>query len=282
MAGRTHFLEVTRLTEYLRDEENRRARDSDSYQIVLIKQGRVTVSIGQTTYAVCPNEIYFLAPGQLSYVLGADQRTDGYCITFDTDYFLLCLKNQVQLCFYPFFQINRYPILPLGRGQRNTLEALVRKINTEYQHRTSINDDLLTKLYLNVLLIEIERLYYAQADQHGEPPRKKLIAAKFKQLVDERFLRVRRVADYAEVLYLSPNYLTQAVRASTGQSASQIIYDRVILEAKTRLIQTERSVSEIAYALNYQDASYFCRFFRKHTGTSPQQFRQTNHFPIRS
>ena len=79
-------------------------------------------------------------------------------------------------------------------------------------------------------------------------------------------------------MFISPNYLNDTMREVTGQSASEVIQDRIILEAKAQLVQTELTVNQIAYQLQFHDSSYFCRFFRKHTGVSPQVFRETNHF----
>lgn len=278
---KSNFLEVGKLSDHLRqaDLEYDVVNNRDLYKIILIKQGHLKIKIGDQVHKLKGAGMYFLAPGQVSRVIAFDKLTEGYCVAFDTDYFLLCLKNQVQLCFYPFFQVDKYPLLYLTKSQWNKFEPLLTKIAFEYQNRTELNDDLLTKLYLNVLLIEIERLYKLKATSaHGESSRKKLIASKFRQLVEKNFLNVRKVSDYAGSLFISPNYLNDTVREVTGQSASEVIQDRIILEAKAQLVQTELTVNEIAYQLQFHDTSYFCRFFRKHTGASPQVFRETNHF----
>ena len=278
---RVNFLEIKPLAEHFNSLDQSRTTIStrNLYEILLLERGSVTATIGDVVHSIPSGAVYFLAPGQVSQINEVEESTRGYYLAFDTDYFLLCLKNQVQLCFYPFFQLDQYPILHLTRRQQEKLVALIRKIDFEYKNRDSINDDLLSKLYLNVLLIEIERLYrFGAVSNHGEPSRKRAITSKFKRLVEKSFMTVRKVSEYADALYLSPNYLNDTVRETTGQSASEIIHDRIVLEAKAKLIQTELSVNEIAYQLNYQDASYFCRFFRRHTGVSPQLFRETNHF----
>ena len=281
MERKSNFLEVARLSHHLRkvNPEKDVTNDRDLYKIVLIKHGYLRIKIGDLIHDLKSAGMYFLAPGQVSRVISFDKETEGYCLAFDTDYFLLCLKNQVQLCFYPFFQIDKYPLLHLTKSQWEKFESLQAKIAFEYENRADLNDDLLTKLYLNILLIEIERLYKLKAtSSRGESSRKKLIASKFRQLVEKNFLTVRKVSDYAGTLFISPNYLNDTVREVMGQSASEMIQDRIVLEAKAQLVQTELTVNQISYQLQFNDTSYFCRFFRKHTGVSPQAFRETNHF----
>ena len=282
MPERTNYLEVQRLAVYLETTTLGQMSDHTRklYQIVLVEKGAVCVQIGDREHTVASNSVYFLAPGQFSQVNHFVQGTGGYCLSFDIDYFLLCLKNQVKLCFYPFFQFDRHPVLVnLSSVQWKKIMDLVQKIDVEYTNRKSINDDLLTKLYLNILLIEIERAYHVKSEGNDTPQsRKRLITAKFKQLVEKNHMSIRKVSAYADLLSVAPNYLNDMIRGATGQSARQIIHDRVILEAKAKLVQTELTVNEIAYQLQFNDTSYFCRFFRKQTGVSPRLYRETNHF----
>ncbi len=278
---KANFLNITPLSDHL-DEANidkEVVNDRNLYKIVLVSAGSLCIKIGDQKYLVKASSLYFIAPGQVSQLLEFDAAIDGYCISFDIDYFLLCLKNQVQLCFYPYFQLDKYPILQLTKTQHKKVVELAQGIKIEYENRSTLNDDLLTKLYLNILLIEIERFYKLKpGSKSSEPSRKRLVTSKFKQLVEKNFMTVRKVSSYAGMLSMAPNYLNDMVKETTGQSASEIIQDRVILEAKAQLVQTELTVNEIAYELQFNDSSYFCRFFRKQTGISPQGFRRTNHF----
>ena len=279
--NKNHFLESHKLSGYLNriNFHDEAINDRNLYKIMLIERGKVELRIGDIDYKIKNNSMFFLAPGQVSKIKGSEKATDGHCITFDADYFLLCLKNQVQLCFYPFFQFDKHPVLTLTKPQTEQFKALIQKIDFEYNNRANLNDDLLTKLYLNILLIEIERLYKLKsAAGNGESSRKKLITSKFKQLVEKNFMTTRKVAEYADTLFISPSYLNDTVREITSQSASSIIHDRIILEAKALLVQTELTIKEVAHQLQYNDASYFCRFFRAKTGVSPQVFRKENHF----
>lgn len=277
----SNFLIIQALSSQLKKSQayEEIVSDRNLYKIVLVTQGTVCLKIGDQNYDIKSPSLYFIAPGQISQLISHSPEVEGFCISFDIDYFLLCLKNQVQLCFYPFFQFNQYPLLPLNNAECQKIQALVQKIAIEYNSRHELNDDLLTKLYLNILLIEIERFYKLKSGtEQQKQSRKGLITAKFKQLVEKNFLLVRKVSEYADLLSIAPNYLNDIVKETTRQSASEIIHERLTLEAKAQLIQTELSINEIAYQLQFNDSSYFCRFFRKQTGVSPQVFRKSNHF----
>jgi AraC-like DNA-binding protein len=72
---------------------------------------------------------------------------------------------------------------------------------------------------------------------------------------------------------LSSYQLNEITKSSVGKTASEIINERIVLEAKRYLLATSNQVKEIADHLGYEDISYFIRFFRKHAGFSPEVFR---------
>ena len=113
----------------------------DEYRIVFIEHGSLLVAIGDKTHTANSKNIYFIAPGQSFQVLELTENLKGLQLIFDTDYFLLCLKNQVKLCFYPFFQHNRLPVLRLSIIQWKNLLSIQQKIAYEVQNRENINDD---------------------------------------------------------------------------------------------------------------------------------------------
>lgn len=277
---KTNYIRTERLQSIAQDTLNTNVvNHKDEYKIVFVKQGNIALRIGDKSYEAQSKTVLFLAPGQISIISSFSENLEGIQLVFDTDYFLLCLKNQVKLCFYPFFQFNRIPVLKLGKNQWTNLTSVLKRISYEVNNRESINDDLLCRLYLNVLLIEIERINdFNKIENHTSLSRKHLLTARFKKLLEKNFKTIRKVSEYAEKLYISPTYLNDTIKEVTGQSASETIQERVVLEIKSELIQTENTVNQIAYQLGYNDTSYFCRFFKKNTGVTPQTFRETNHF----
>jgi AraC-like DNA-binding protein len=82
-----------------------------------------------------------------------------------------------------------------------------------------------------------------------------------------------KVNEVASQLNLSPQNLNTITRKASGKSASELISEQVILEAKRYLLHTDKNVSEIAFALNFSDPSHFVKYFKKIAGETPQTFR---------
>ena len=96
---------------------------------------------------------------------------------------------------------------------------------------------------------------------------------KFRDLIDEHMRERWSVSQYAQQLRITAGQLTRLSRESVGKSSNDIINERVIVEAQRELIYTNSSIKQIADGLGFEDESYFGRFFRKHVGISPQNYR---------
>ena len=92
-------------------------------------------------------------------------------------------------------------------------------------------------------------------------------------MVEDNYLKNLSVTEYANILAITANHLTQTVNQLTGKTSSQIIRAKQILEIKRLLVHTNLSVTEIATRLNFADQSYFAKFFKRETGVSPLQYR---------
>lgn len=96
----------------------------------------------------------------------------------------------------------------------------------------------------------------------------------FKYLLEKNFKKLHFVKDYADLLALSPLQHNKMVKNITGKNASDLIINRIVLEAKRLLAFTNLSNKEIAFQMNYPDPSYFTRIFRKKTEFTPSGFRE--------
>jgi AraC family transcriptional regulator, transcriptional activator of pobA len=95
-----------------------------------------------------------------------------------------------------------------------------------------------------------------------------------RRLVEEHFRKERLISFYAEKLAITPDRLNDHVKRVSGVTAGHLIRQRVLTEAKRALVFTGQPIHEVSYDLGFADPSHFARFFRKQTGTTPQQFRE--------
>ncbi len=93
------------------------------------------------------------------------------------------------------------------------------------------------------------------------------------ELLEKHIATNKQVANYTDMMNLSPYQLNEITKSSIGKTASEMINEHILLETKRYLLATPNQIKDIADQLGFEDPSYFIRFFKKHTGQSPQEFR---------
>ncbi|KKO92436.1 AraC family transcriptional regulator [Sphingobacterium sp. Ag1] len=273
------FLEIARLEDLKKQQKNTKGQQTRRrfYSMILLAEGEIIETIGHQKFNFKPQTMYFVSESQLHAIECWSDDVKGIYCMFDADYFLLCIKHQIKLNQFPFFQIDKKPYIQLSKREMEMIEHLFWKLNSEKCMKTTFNDDLLTRMFLNVILLEAERIYNRQTIQENYSlSRKDLIVSEFQLLVTQHFIEKKQVNDYANMLFVHPNYLNDLVKEVTGHTASHFIQKQLLQEAKSRLLQTSDTVSMIASELNFTDDSYLNRFFKKQTGLTPLMFRK-NH-----
>ena len=125
--------------------------------------------------------------------------------------------------------------------------------------------------YLNLILVKCHRLY-----DYSSPESKDIeyqLCRRFSTLLQENYLLENRVGFYSEKLKINDNRLNQATKKILGRTPSELISDRLLLEAKRWLLHSNKSIKEIAYSLNFRHNAYFNRWFKKLENCSPGEFR---------
>ena len=98
----------------------------------------------------------------------------------------------------------------------------------------------------------------------------------FMMMLERDYKSYRDVKYYASMMHITPKYLTNIVRQVTGHTPKNIIDQYIILQLKMQLKRSSQSIKEIAWEYNFTDVSFFCRYFKQHTGLTPQQVRERN------
>jgi AraC-like DNA-binding protein len=136
--------------------------------------------------------------------------------------------------------------------------------------------NLVLRNLLNAFIICAARLMNCKTKIVQMDSSQNKIVRQFKTLTDENYLYRTQVAQYADMLYVTPGHLNDLIKSVTGKTAKQIIDEKRIIEAKRLLFWGEHSVKEIAGHLNFEDDGYFNRFFKKRTGQTPALFQKNN------
>ena len=145
------------------------------------------------------------------------------------------------------------------------LLKVVRMHNNHYRY------EIIQNLMSAFCLIDIDSIYYDKDNGTGQ--RMQEIFDKFYNLVRIYYKESREVIFYADKLCITPKYLSATVKNCTGRSAHDWIHDYVLAEAKRLLKTTDLSVVEISDQLGFNNQSFFGKFFKQHTGTTPYKFK---------
>lgn len=225
-------------------------------------------------YPVKKNGLHFISPEQV-HLLKRKSSVDGFVLSFTKEFFCLNDVNDSTIDDFPFFNNHSSPpVLELKKnGQQKTILELIGKLKEEFHSKNEDKANIL-RSYLHVLLIQLKRMFQPTNSVSSEVSAKNELAKKFKLLIEKNFIQKKSVSEYAELLHISAGHLNDTVQATTGKTASDLIHERIILEAKRLLYHSEKSVKEIGYALNYDDPSYFAKFFKNHSAMTPDEFRQ--------
>lgn len=239
----------------------------DFYLILLIEKGKGQHAIDFIPYPVADNSLFFMRPGQV-HELRLKSHCTGYLIEFSPAFY-----NTSAPAGAIFRKVSHKNHCKLQAKRFERIAALADQLMEEYEQRDE-NYQQAIKAHLALLFIELLR---QSKNPHAVNKDKAVYAhdklEEFMDLLEQNYTRLKKPADYAALLHLSNYQLNALTRATVDKSSSAVITDYLVLEAKRQLLATTDQVNQIAYNMGFQDPSYFIRFFKKHTGSSPQEFR---------
>ncbi|MBO1113670.1 helix-turn-helix domain-containing protein [Bordetella petrii] len=242
------------------------------YHILWMTRAQGTHMLDFQHLDVRDRSVFFLAPGQL-HAWSSSVAPQGYVMNISTAFFTHMFPRADDIAKFPFFHpTSGSPVLYLSPAQHDGMLPLLQAMEQEMQARQLGRYDVV-RSHLLILLTQLRRLYPVDERTLTAGPSYPLVK-RFTLLIEERYLSFGSIRDYADALCVSERQLNEAVKRTMGRTAGQLIQDRVVLEAKRLLINTESGIAGIAFQLNFEDPAYFTRFFKKHTSLTPGEFRR--------
>ncbi|MDF2190094.1 helix-turn-helix transcriptional regulator [Paraflavitalea sp. CAU 1676] len=225
-------------------------------------------------YPLTENDLFLISQGQVHSIVNST-AVSGYMLCFNDNFWHYApsgIRNLRNSLFNNLLINARF--CPTGE-EAMEITRLMRNMVEEFQKADYSAKTELLAAYTKVLLIKIDQMKAAAL----KPDRAELGAyhlfERLVEMVEQRFAALHEVAQYAAGLGVAPRKLTAITKQFTGKTAKEIIDSRIVSEAKRYLQFSDLSVKEISNELNFADQYQFSKYFKKHTGTSPLDFRQS-------
>lgn len=241
---------------------------------VLCREGSMTIVMDDKPLTLSPNSLCILPAFIQVQVADCSDDISAFIGMDDYDFVLSAMDDVVNAQNIVFIRF--HPTMQLNSEQRQRIELLIDVTLQRYATETALKDKILA-LLVKTLCYEILEAYVANyRQQTAHQDRKDAIYQDFISLLYKNFHKHRDVNFYAERLCLTPKYFATLIRSCSGKSPSDWIVLFVILEAKRLLATTQMSVKQLADQLQFPTPSFFCHYFKKHTGLSPMEYRRSN------
>lgn len=244
-------------------------------QTVIIFRGGGEVHLDDMIIATTPPRAIVIPPTTI-HAFKFKPGTYGYVLTLSESMILEATSPRGRALFDTLFLEPRSIDLSVDQTATQTIEDLLEHLLAEFQNLRRGQASLTEWLAKSVLLL-IERQLASQHLDVRAPGGRAELFTRFRALVEKNYLNHWNVADYAVALSITPSKLNRLSKTLTGRSAFEITQERLLLEARRRLVYIAAPVQRLAYELGFEDPAYFNRFFKKHTGMTPAHFRREQH-----
>ncbi|RRJ91335.1 AraC family transcriptional regulator [Flavobacterium macacae] len=237
----------------------------DFFILVLFDRAKGTHNIDFQDYAIGDKQVHILFPGQV-HKWNIEPDTTGYQLMIDEAFF-----DRFSSYFrFSFTDYSNHPVISLSENNFKLLKYEFDAIKDELEAEDSLQDVISTRAAVIAAIVSkaAEQIFTGPKIYQSNPR-----LAKFNMLIDQFYKEHKLVAFYAGKLNISSNYLNILCKKNLNISATQLIQQRVLLEAKRLLQSTDLSIKEIAFELGFVDHAYFSNFFKGQTNLTPTQLR---------
>jgi AraC family transcriptional activator of pobA len=231
--------------------------------IVHITKGSAKQQVDANLVSIKENEILFVRQGNVTSLKEVSADAAGHMILFEDQTLNQLLSKQELI---KLFSANT--VIQVSKESSIWLNSLFELLSTEIYYP---NPNL--GVCYSLLQAGLQKIFTSSKELNKNISRSAEITFNFKELVYKHYLTNKSVLFYASELSVSENYLHRCIKETIGESPKEWINKVSILQSQLLLQDLTKSISEIAFELNYGDPSYFGRLFRKVIGLTPSEYR---------
>lgn len=264
---------VNKIPAHVLDNQSKitKPHKHNSYLTILFTKGSGRHEIDFNTYEITPGSVFFLAPGQTHH-WELSEDIDGYIFSHTTSFYDLHYSHNRVHQFPFFYSIQNTPFFALKKIEIPEIQHLFQKLYEEYLTSEAFQQQLILSL-IDIIYVELSRKYLSENSQ--KIFKANTYSEKFQEfglLLEQNYNSEKSPSKYAEWMHITAKHLNRIAKSVVNKTTSEVITDRVILEAKRRVLHTKTNFSEVAISLGYEDYAYFSKLFKKASGITPTGF----------
>ena len=248
--------------------------------LLLCRRGTLTAEINLTKYHITPSTLVVISPEMLTKFSDMDYNKLDMSLLFVDMQFMHDVNIDLNAINVRSLIEQRSPIVSLTKAEFDILNKHLEllEMDADNDSRTifsrNIARSLIAATAYRLLQFNFDRINNIE-EPEGKRSRRSAYVHDFMRLVHLNYMRERSVSYYADILCISPKYLSLMIKEATGRSAVEWINEFVIIEAKNLLRFSGKNIQQVAYALNFSNQSSFGKYFKNITGQSPSQYQKT-------
>ena len=245
----------------------------DFFLCVFFTKGAGVHEIDFDSYPVRPGSVFFLRPGQ-THCWTFEDEPEGYIFFHTQSFYELNFSNK-QLTQFPFYYSHKNPpYLNLIWNDRGKIEQRFKEIYTEFEQLSVYKKQKIVSL-VDLVYIDLTRLYStSKANLLSASSRYLEILSALEKEIEQFYITQKSATFYADRLHITPKHLNRIVKTTLDKTTTEVIADRIFLEAKRLIVHSGNSLSGIAEALGYDDYAYFSKLFKQKMGVTPLGFKK--------
>lgn len=246
--------------------------------LFLVLEGEADLTVDHMPYKLIKGSFLTLMPSHTLRMIHVDEDFRGYLIavssSFMNDYGLFRQKNTSML---RYMEIRKNPCAVFEPSEAEVVRDQMLLVRSKIRQKDHYFYKEIMQNALAGLMLELGNIFSAKKEFTASPAlsRKEDLLEQFLKLLFENCREQHGVAYYAERLFITPQYLSLILKTLTGKSANKWIDDALIMEARVLLKAPQATVQQVADLLHFSDQSTFGKFFKKHMGVSPMEYRKS-------
>lgn len=243
------------------------------YLCVMFTEGKGVHEIDFNSYAIQPGKVFFLKPGQ-THFWKFETQPEGFIFFHSQEFYEIAFLNHTLHSFPFFYSYQNPPVLELPEKRMKKLKLKFKEVYKEYHQNKFLRNLKIVNL-INSIYIQLARAYTVDINTE------KLVSSNYSKilenlenLINTHFYTEKLPKFYASQLNITTKHLNRVVSQTINKTTSQLISERVLIEAKRLIVHSNDDLASIARTLEFSDYAYFSKFFKSKTGFTPMDFRK--------